>query len=510
MKSKTRAPQSARRRWRRRSRPSSLLVRLVQGVGIKGLGTLALLATNVLISRLAGPQVFGMIGLTVSTVVLVVLLLRLGFGTAGARYMAHALGGERYGDVRYTAMITFGVAIGGAILGALGVGLLATPLSQVMAADAIGETLKTFAIVMPAIGLLNWSTAVLKGLGRNRTQIFFEELYLNVATLCAVGAAYFLFVVDLRSTVLAYGAAYYSAAALACISAWRELEALPKAPGPETVTFRELLWHSLPLSLSGLAQRLMRRGDVIVIGTILGASAVGYYRAAYSLASALQQLTSPINDFALHLMAKEFGQKNTKNIFSHFKVSMISSLLLTLPASIVIIVMAPEIIVLIYGQEFSGSAGILRILAVGFSVFVATGPVTALLNVVNQNWIRFWLVLGVSVFNVVLSVVLSGPLGIVGVAISTTTGFIIFYAGMVAGVSRKIPGFAGHGRLGIGMVVISVLLAGGVSVLLEPWAGRLLASVLAAAAIAGLLLLTLIKEVRNRFGQGQHDEAARV
>jgi len=103
------------------------------------------------------------------------------------------------------------------------------------------------------------------------------------------------------------------------------------------------------------------------------------------------------------------------------RVARLSSLLMilaTLPL-LVIFLAAPETVMGLFGVEFREAAGILRILAIGQLVNVATGSIGFILLMTGleksfQNIMLIFVVL-----NVLLNILLVPPLGIAGAAIAS-------------------------------------------------------------------------------------------
>lgn len=106
----------------------------------------------------------------------------------------------------------------------------------------------------------------------------------------------------------------------------------------------ELVKQGISLSLSGFAQRVFRRGDIVVVGALLGEGAVGIYRAAYTMSSGVEQLVSPIRSFALHNMGKSYGARRDQEVSQHYEASVVLGALVALPITVLLIILSPWII----------------------------------------------------------------------------------------------------------------------------------------------------------------------
>lgn len=130
--------------------------------------------------------------------------------------------------------------------------------------------------------------------------------------------------------------------------------------------------------------------DVILIGKLLGTEALGIYSVAKQLVMRPFQVINPIvTKVAFPLMSKI--QDDTVRLKQgYFKiVSMLS--FVNLPIYGVIILLAPEIVHIMFGERWNDSVIIVQILSLAFAIVAIGNPIGSLLMAKGKaNWGFYW------------------------------------------------------------------------------------------------------------------------
>lgn len=389
-----------------------------------GFGNLLGLIVQLTMARLMGVSDYGLLTLSLAVVLLPVSLANLGVGVSVAKFLGEAIGAKDYGLVRellkQSAAFTAGVAVFLSIVLFLGRDILA----GLMGVERLNITLGVLGVCVPFIYLTNWSLQCLKGLGKNATQIALETLVIHFAVgLFALSA--WLITSDIKFVCLGYGASYLVIGSLAALSVVKGVADMPKQLVKKNVPFLDVILHGIPINITTLGQRLFKRGDVLVIGVMLGESAVGLYQAAYTMANGIRRLVKPINSFSLFYMAKSLGQKKEDMLSHHFVLSILLSMVIAIPAYLIMGLLGEDILYITFGEEYLGASNVLLILCIGFAVFISIGPVGALFNVMGRNWLRMSIMLGMSLFNVLLNIYFIDLFGLEGAAVATSISFLV-------------------------------------------------------------------------------------
>lgn len=200
--------------------------------------------------------------------------------------------------------------------------------------------------------------------------------------------------------------------------------------------FWELFQVGFPIVGFNFLNFFNSRADDLLIGYFLGAIALGYYSIAYRILTVMQQLlVQTIQQIALPTFSRL--QNNLEQFRQAFYITTKLTSLIAFPVFIGVAVLAPELVVLIFGKQWLPSIPVLQVLAlagifqsIGFfksSVFIAMG---------KPSW-NLWL----SLLSVTLNLIgfsIAVHWGIVAVAAAfVIRGYLVFPIGQWA-VSRLI------------------------------------------------------------------------
>ncbi|MBD2073819.1 lipopolysaccharide biosynthesis protein [Phormidium sp. FACHB-592] len=202
------------------------------------------------------------------------------------------------------------------------------------------------------------------------------------------------------------------------------------------VRFRELFQFGFPIIGFNFLNFINSRADDLLIGYFLGAIALGYYSIAYRILTVMQQLlVQTTQQIALPTFSRL--QNNLEQFRQTFYTATKLTSLVAFPTFLGVAVLAPELIVLIFGKQWLPSIPVLQVLALAglfqsisffkSSVFVAMG---------KPSW-SLWL----SLLSMVLNLIgfsIAVRWGIVAVAVAfVVRGYLVFPIGQWA-VSRLI------------------------------------------------------------------------
>ncbi|MGA1826309.1 MAG: oligosaccharide flippase family protein [bacterium] len=396
-------------------------------LGTNWFGIALTVITQVAFARLLGVSDYGRLSLCLAIVLLPLAIVDLGISPSTPRFMAMNIGKGRYDIVLAIAKKTVW-ATGIVALFYLSLMMLIKPWIVIWMKIPMAEsTLWCLIIFSPAVYLTRWASSVLKGLGRIRTEIFLDSTLQRGFVLIMGGGAWYIFKTT-ASVAIGYGLSYLTTGFIGlflCIIELRKLDV--KRVEPFNFKLKDLLLHGIPINIAGLAQRILRRCDIIVVGALLDESAVGLYRVATTITSGIQKLITPLNTFALFHISKNVGEGAMNNIINYYSKVVNLSICLSLPVYYLIFRHAEKFLVVIYSSEYSAAALVLKVLCVGFAFFVAMGPMGAVFNALGKNWIRMWIVIVTGIVNILLNILLIRAIGLVGAAVSTSICFIILY-----------------------------------------------------------------------------------
>lgn len=155
---------------------------------------------------------------------------------------------------------------------------------------------------------------------------------------------------------------------------------------------RRLAGQSAPLALSGIASQISARSDILVVQALLGSTAVGIYSASVRISEFLYVLPVAYMTatFPSLLKARQQGGADSRHYAASLQRGFDLALWAGVAVAIALVVCAGPIIDVLFGEDYSSAASILRIQALGCP-FVFMGAVLS-------KWIiaegRGWVSLG--------------------------------------------------------------------------------------------------------------------
>jgi O-antigen/teichoic acid export membrane protein len=235
---------------------------------------------------------------------------------------------------------------------------------------------------------------------------------------------------------------------------------------------REVSSFSLYFFLIDVAIQIGFNLDNLVVGGFLGTGAVAVYAVALRLADYQRQLANQFNGLLLPVVVR-FGAVGRE---AALRTTLVEgtrvALLLVGGVTVCLIGFAEPLVTNWMGPEFTPSVPPLIVLALTGVVLVGQGPTGNVLLGTGRHRLVAWVSLGEALANLLISLLLVVPLGLLGVAIGTAIPIVIANLGIL------VP--AGCRAVGTSM---SALLR---EVLRAPFAG-----VVPASMVCALLRVTL-------------------
>lgn len=139
-----------------------------------------------------------------------------------------------------------------------------------------------------------------------------------------------------------------------------------KSARSKSIITRHILERSLFFWLSMIILQVNMRTDQLMLSAFTSVASVGIYAGAYKLIEQLMTIPSVLASVFLPYMSKS-GSKNKKEALEDL---YLHSLLLSLPISCILIIIAPYIIPLLLGREFTSSVAVFQALAIAFPFLV--------------------------------------------------------------------------------------------------------------------------------------------
>ena len=382
--------------------------------GVTALAQLLALVLQVLLARLLGPVEFGIYGFVIAGLGLCLILVKLGLDTTLIRFVAQFAADEDSGRMRGLVRVarTTGLALGvivGSVVVAWVVQAGDARLPEVRLAMVVG------AVVLPLAAFSELTAAALRGLRRVPTALAGDGLARPL-----VAGAVIVVLAAVRPGWLTSASALVAYLLGTVVSLWVTSillgRILPPGPAVATATdVRRYLRTAVSLMLASGFLVAMYSLDTVMLGLLADTTAAGFYSVASRVAivvlfvmNAAQMVSAPM--LAASLVSGAPGQ-----LRGVVRALNGLSLVAAVPAVLILLV-AAEPVMEIFGPEFRGAAPALRLLALSQLLNVLTGPTGMVLSMTGQESILVRLLFGGLLINVVLNLAWIPEYGILGAA----------------------------------------------------------------------------------------------
>ncbi len=386
--------------------------------GTKIIGGVALLVTHVLISRAFGLEQYGFFSFFIASSLLIGGLTHGGWQNAIIpllkRYETRERWGRYRGVLKQSLLTTIALSLLISIcVGTIGYALIDAPLQR--------QALLVSCLLGPVYALSAVTKGILRSVDRPHISALAEEVIaptFYVLFLLAVGV----------STIVDAMLVFFSLMFLVVLlSVFWAMRTLPTPAQMATSQSLVIPWakYTLPLLASDLGNAAIARTDIVVLTLLSQATQTGYYSASYRIASVLLLASVCVDPLFLSRFAQTRVSRDLEaGISLLVQATLLSVAFVIIPYTLIMIF--PHKLLGYFGQEFSGAALTLRILATAFFFQVATGPAALFIVMYERQKSYAQVTLLTGLMNIVLCYLLVIGYGAEGVAFAI---FATFFTG---------------------------------------------------------------------------------
>lgn len=193
---------------------------------------------------------------------------------------------------------------------------------------------------------------------------------------------------------------------------------------------KPLLLMALPFALAGIFTRVYSYIDQILLSTLIGDTELGWYSVAYKITFALQFIPSAFAASLYPAMSNYYEHAREK-LAGIFEKSMYFLMVLSIPISVGTVVIASDLITLVYTQRYAESIITLQILILAMPAIFLAFPVGAMLNSCHKQHLNT-INLGITmIINIILNIILIPRFAHVGASIAAVVSlYYLFFANM--------------------------------------------------------------------------------
>ncbi len=447
----------------------------------KGGHTLLNLISLMVLARLIAPQEFGTVGAALVVTEFSSIFARLGLGPAVVQRKDLE---PRHVQAAFTGSLLLGLLTG------LAIWLAAGQAAWYFRNDHVEPVIKALAWVFP-----------LKGISAVAESLMLRDLrfrWLANLELATFGVGQLGVAIPLA--LLGFGVEALVAAVLAQalvrsgVLLWARRP--PLGLWFEWQACKDMLHFGGGFTLARLANQVALSGDNLVVGHYLGPAALGLYGRAYGLMSAPSSaLGKVLDDVLFPTMAKVQDDPVRLGLAYRRGVAVIA--LVALPASVVMFILAPELVRVALGSKWVGATTAFQILAVGtlFRTSYKMSDSLARSTGVVYRRARRQVVYAILVF---AGAYLGQRWGLSGVAAGVLGALLVNFL-LMAQLSLDVcqltwGAFWEAHRPGLVLGLLSGGAAWASAAILRDMGGRPLSVILAAAVASGAMIFGLVRK----------------
>ena len=388
-----------------------------------------------LLTRMLPIAQYGLVSLTLRLVLFLTVFCKCGFQYAVNRFYQEAIAdGSPAAQRRYYSTLVFGpLAITLAVLGLYSAGLLVgyKHISDSVQRDCF--------LLAPPLVLIRVMQSLLLGFLRNQGRSRLHSIF-EVATKTLTLVALILLFVSPYHNALAFLAASIISEGIVVLIQVRMLQGggMLALNSVDVVLIRRCFAFGLPLIAYEFASIVLDSGDRFLVQHFLGDVQLGYYSAAYNIASYLQDIvTSPMNLAFLPIYLQIWNREGPEAT-SRFLSRALSWFLVCIAfVTSISLLVSQSVIVLLASRRYLQAHELLPVLTLGVMLYATHIFLNAGMVITKKTGVMAQLVTVSAAANIGLNLVLIPRFGNLGAAYATLAGYALLIS-LMAYVNRKI------------------------------------------------------------------------
>lgn len=381
----------------------------------------ALFAVLAILATSLGAADLGRYSLLYGMLALLSLLGLAGFRAGMTRFVAIYLADDDPARLRGTVRLGMGITVVGSSALSVGLALAAPAVATFYRDPALADGVRIIALTLPATTIGDAALAATQG-WRSQLEYTLIGRFLDPLTVLGLTGLAVLMGLGLNAALWAVAAGAWLAAVLSVAALLRRLRWVPRAR--PVIEARAIFSFSMVSWVSALAATGLIWSGTLMLGRLADQESVGIFTVAARLVTLAVFVMAPItNAFSPH-MAHLAHLGRTEDAARAYGTATRWILAASLPAFVLLITFA-EPLLWRFGEGFTTGALVTVILALGQLVAAAAGPCGVVLNMSGRVVLSMVDNIGVLILNIVLTLLLVPPLGIVGAAIAWSTSLVV-------------------------------------------------------------------------------------
>ena len=387
---------------------------------------------RLLMSRMLGPEGYGLYGLTLPFQGIFQILSAGGLPPAISKYVAEYNAKDEKALTRQVILTATKFMVLMAIL--LSIILLFSSdfiANNIFHKPLVVWPLRAVCLITPFSVVVGAMRGAFQGVYKNEYTVY-NRLAEQVATI--VFACVFVYAgLYAMGAVLGSAFGFIVSAITAVLLYKKYISPLFYSEDSLNLTLKEelkLLWmlirFAVPVAITALSEMAIYDVGTLVIGYYMLSSDVGFYNAADPISRIPLVISLSVSTVLLPATAEAYALKNHKLLEEYVVDCLRYSILTVLPLCVLISVFSTPIITLLFGSVYTPGSSVLSVLVIGMSFYSIYMICSSILQGTGNPRLPMVILLLGTVLNIALNAVLVSNKGIIGAAIGTTlTTFIL-------------------------------------------------------------------------------------
>jgi O-antigen/teichoic acid export membrane protein len=370
-----------------------------------------------ILTKMLGASLYGTWALIWETTSLIIPLASLGLGMAMVRFLAAE---KDYAKVREGFLsIVFAVFAAGAVTS-----IVLVLFSNLFATSIIGDANSTYLVRLGSLMIFSQSLSLM-GIAFFRTfrqmKWYSALTVLKAAAQLGLMVCFLLLGLEVKGLIFAVLASDMLCLAIAFSMALRRTG----VGFPKFTVLKGYLKYGLPLVPTSAMLWIMSASDRYMIGYFMQTKDVGIYAAAYTLTGMISLFLTPFQTVLLPAVSKSYDEGDMAKTQNYLKYSLKYLLMLTIPATFGLSVLASPLLNIFTTEEFASGNVIIPLVSFGLLLFGFYRIGLFVFYLVKKtSWVLKLLVISTAL-NIGLNLLLIPRIGIVGAAVATLIAYAV-------------------------------------------------------------------------------------
>lgn len=166
-----------------------------------------------------------------------------------------------------------------------------------------------------------------------------------------------------------------------CFSNWFYCKKYVRIRFTKNIEIRRHIKPILTFFVNNIATSIYVNADTTMLGFLIGDSAVGLYSIAVKVYNVIKAMLAALYTVAVPRIAYYVGENDKENIKKTFTALFSNLTIILLPATVGLVSISGEIVLVMGGKEYMAATSTLRILAVALIGAIVGGSITYCLNI---------------------------------------------------------------------------------------------------------------------------------